>query len=159
MSRLTVCSFLFFQYFLNTATTNRHFRVGVYLRSAYSAKRLTGFYHYSLSRIDKFYLPALRKSVLFPHIKRNDYSAELIYSPHNPSENQKVRPPKQAHKNANFDSRQTNQLQEGYPFTNKGKFAFYQIYPLFVMQKKMGIPYTKKSTLYLQYLIGLATLL
>ena len=68
-----------------------------------------------------------------------------------------MRLPKQAHKNENPDSRQTNQLQNGYNLTQKPEFAFYQI-QTFTWQKREYFP-KKKIIPTLQYSICLAILL
>ena len=57
-----------------------------------------------------------------------------------------MRLPKQAHKNANPDSRQTNQLQNEYKLTQKPELAFYQI-QTFTWQKK-GILSQKENYTY-----------
>ena len=81
--------------------------------AAQFTKRLTSSHGYTVAGIKKLYFRPLAKTVLLSHFKRNNYSSKSVNASHNPSKKQKVRPPKQTHKNANSDSRQTNLCKIG----------------------------------------------
>ena len=98
----------------------------------------------SPTSINSISAPSVRP-YFFPQLRRYHDSSKLVNLSHNFSIKQKVRPPKQTHKNANSDSRQTNLLILGIPAYTKLEFAFCQIHILCIQKRSIPIPNPKRK--------------
>ena len=144
---------IFFQYLQDAPVTQRERLTFGNPCAAQLAGRLFSSYGNSLAYIEEFYRRPFRQPVFFSQFQRNNYPSKLINLSHNlPQKNKKCAHRSRRTKNANSDSRQTNQDKgKSFSIQNLMEFAFLTNSKFWIAKKSIVLP--RKS--YFLYLIEL----